>query len=181
MQQPRRQPRRGGATSGPRIHFVYWEGGDPSAVRFAGGGPSLCRQCRGVSRPWRYRTDNLQACIRSCGKEGAIFRQEVAAFVCLSPCMAGWYNLQHFGSWLVIGTPRLSRRRPCLGPPSALARARSSRRSAAWSARPSRGLVLPGPGTGSRPICTASGRKRTLLVVACLLWCWTAMGTSCSC
>lgn len=85
-----------------QFHVLYWEAKEEAAITFGSGngGPSLCRQCQGIVRPWRYRLDNLQACIRSCGKEGTIFRPEIADFVCLSPCLAIRYELSSFASWL---------------------------------------------------------------------------------
>jgi len=77
----------------------------------------LCRVCQSVARTWRFRLDNMQACLRSCGKEGGLFRDELMDFVCLSPRLAITYKLPEFHAWLaqhrlkalteqvVIGTP----------------------------------------------------------------------------
>jgi len=108
-------------SASPRLHILYWEAGQDNSVVLdgspTGGGPTLCKTCRGVSKPWRFRLDNLQACVRSCGKEGALFRNEIQDFVCLSPRLAVRYLLTDFTTWLtdrgskalteemVLGTP----------------------------------------------------------------------------
>ncbi|CAK0861155.1 unnamed protein product [Prorocentrum cordatum] len=84
------------------FHVLYWEGGDPVSVSLKShGAPSLCKQCDGVRRPWRFRLDNLFASIRSCGKEGGVFRKELVDFTCLSPCSAIRYDLRSFHHWLI--------------------------------------------------------------------------------
>lgn len=59
--------------------------------------------------------DNLQACIRSCGKEGCGFREEVAEFVCLSPNMAIVYDFPRFYKYLCESKSRALTERVVLG------------------------------------------------------------------
>lgn len=85
---------------GPRFYIAYWEAKQEDSVSLDGDAPNLCRSCRGVRRPWRFRLDNMQACIRSCGKERGILRQEIAEFWCLSPCSAITYEFSTFSNYL---------------------------------------------------------------------------------
>ena len=63
-----------------RFHVLYWETG-------GGDFPEICETCHGVSKAWHWRMDNLQSCLRVCGKEGHGFRREVETFTCLGPKM----------------------------------------------------------------------------------------------
>eukprot|EP00931_Biecheleriopsis_adriatica_P085594 TRINITY_DN6025_c0_g1_i1.p1 TRINITY_DN6025_c0_g1~~TRINITY_DN6025_c0_g1_i1.p1 ORF type:complete len:840 (-),score=183.10 TRINITY_DN6025_c0_g1_i1:22-2517(-) len=86
---------------GPAFRVLYWEGGDSESIQLEGSGnPWLCRMCRGVAKPWRFRLDNMQACIRCCGKDRGLFRKELVEFVCLSPCLAIRYRLAEFANFL---------------------------------------------------------------------------------
>lgn len=99
----------------PRFHVVYWEGGTPGGVCLESHdrlqpertsaasrppAPVICRSCGEVTHSYRNRLDNLHACIRSCGKEGNIFRGELVDFVCLSPCSVIRYALPAFSDYL---------------------------------------------------------------------------------
>lgn len=59
-----------------------------------------CRTCSKITNPYLYRLDNMQACLRSCAKEGELFREEVAEFWCVSPWSILCYNLPKFGVYL---------------------------------------------------------------------------------
>ncbi|CAJ1374070.1 unnamed protein product [Effrenium voratum] len=59
-----------------------------------------CRTCSKITNPWMFRLDNMQACLRSCTKEGELFRQEVAEFWCVSPWTTLCYDLPKFAAYL---------------------------------------------------------------------------------
>jgi len=80
--------------NGPRLTIVYWE-----PLLLGTSAPSRCHHCGGVAQSFRQRWDNLHATLRSCGKEGRTFREDVDSFVALSSFGVLEYNfdaLHHY-------------------------------------------------------------------------------------
>jgi len=90
-----------------RFHVLYWETG-------GGDFPEICETCHGVSKAWHWRMDNLQSCLRVCGKEGHGFRREVETFTCLGPKMC-ISSLAIRGSTELLARFWLRRVSPCFG------------------------------------------------------------------
>ncbi|CAE7889485.1 unnamed protein product [Symbiodinium microadriaticum] len=84
----------------PRTKFYvfYWEGKDHDGIDLSS--LKSCSTCGKLRDPWRFRLDNVQACLRSCTKEGEIFREEVAEFWCVSPWTIVSYSLPKFAAYL---------------------------------------------------------------------------------
>lgn len=81
-----------------KFYILYWEGKDEDGINMNSLKP--CRTCGKITNPYLYRLDNMQACLRSCAKEGELFREEVAEFWCVSPWSILRYNLPKFGAYL---------------------------------------------------------------------------------
>ncbi|CAE7403292.1 SPDSYN2 [Symbiodinium natans] len=86
------------ATRGTKFYVFYWEGKDHDGIDLSS--LKSCSSCGKLRDPWRFRLDNVQACLRSCTKEGEIFREEVAEFWCVSPWTIVSYNLAKFAAYL---------------------------------------------------------------------------------
>ncbi|CAK8999243.1 unnamed protein product [Durusdinium trenchii] len=81
-----------------KFYILYWEGKDEEGINMNSLKP--CRTCNKITNPYLFRLDNMQACLRSCAKEGELFREEVAEFWCVSPWSILCYNLPKFGAYL---------------------------------------------------------------------------------
>lgn len=97
--------------SGPKFHFILWESSAEGFVYESplrvdavidegdsgtGEGPRLCKECDGVTEPWKRSLELVHCCLRMTAKEGRAFRPEVLHLAALSPQTAIDYNVESF-------------------------------------------------------------------------------------